>query len=192
MANEFEAVPGTTAASAASSDDEYTLEVLQQMRKLGIAKPLAVSEMAWENATPPRQSIRDVRHALMKDLTNLPATPGDKSAYGKIFAYAIDTLLEIMGDNNQSGRTRLQAAMYVADQHSGKAEQHITHSGNIQHEFRQAASELEARYMQLTEASTAEAKLDNAVSLIDAFLESNVGADFSVGKRGTSGEESES
>lgn len=191
ITDELSEAPGTNPVTE-PAEPEYTHEVMQTMRQLGLPKPNTVDQAAWDAATPAPQGVRSIRHALVKDLIANPVGAGDKSPYAQIFAYALDTMIDIMSDPNQSGRTRLQAATYIADQHSGKADQHIHHTGDIQVELRQAAAELEARYQTLAIDSTTTRQLDSAVAVVDAFLESNVGNDFSVGKRGTSGEESES
>lgn len=191
LADELEA----TAAEppGASSDYEYTHEVLQQMRKLSMPKPAEVSDEAW-NAAVPTYGQRSLRSSIASQLAEQLVPAGDKSVFGLAFPRALDVLLEVMEDPNESGKTRLAAAVYIADQYSGKASQQIEHSGSIQHELRQAVRQIEQLQAtgQIIDVSTKSEPLDSAKQTVDSFLENHVGShDFSVGKRGPVGEESE-
>ncbi len=186
------------AAEQENQDDpgEYTHAVLCEMRKLGLAKPVQVSEARWLAAVPPPLPL-SLRERIAKELAANPPAKGDKSVFGHIFPKAIDLVCEIMENEGESGKTRLQAATYVADQFSGKAGQQVEISGTVVHDFRAAARQFEqlkeAQLLQLRDVSATVAEpIDKNQSIVDSFLTTHVGtADFSVGKRGTIGEEPE-
>lgn len=187
--DESEFVDKPESVPDSESSGVYTLEVLQEMRKLGLPKPSCVNDADWDSANPNLARLT-LRERMALEFSKSRPTAGDKSVYSQVFPKALDVMLEVMEDPGESGKTRLAAAIYIADQFSGKASQQIEHSGSIVTEFRQAAQELEAKYRPVLEATTAP-RMDPVTSLVDSFLESKVGTDFSVGKRGTSGEESE-
>lgn len=169
---------------------QYTPEVLQQMRKLGLPKPAVVSAEDWEKAAPALSnhpaSVARRRVADMLD-DEAATAAGNKSVLAPIYPAAVTAILDILEDPMSSEKTKASLAMFIIDHHVGKATQSIEHRGNFQLEFRQAAREFEAKLAQYRDV-TNPPQVDNVTEAVDSFLEHKVGSDFSVGQRG-SGEE---
>ena len=171
--------------------EEYSLEVLVEMRRACMQKPAGVSDEQWALALPrEHQSSRAKIEKAIRDGDGLAY--GSKTLISLMFPDAVLAMHEILTDPGAGEKTRASLAMWVADQHAGKATQAIEHSGNFQLEFRKAAEELEARYktlqLQAPEA-TETAPVDTIQQAVDSFLESQVGEDFKVGMRGEESEQ---
>lgn len=165
-----------------SSEKEYSYEVLQQMRKLGLAKPAEVSIEAWETATPePTQS--EVHRKLAAALEN--STAGDKTAYGVMFPLAMQRVMRMLESETTSERALVALAQWIGEMHTGKAQQTVEYKGSLELEMRKLAKEMrdvESQYKLLN--ATTPAVLDKTDEAVNAFLESRVGTDFKVGQRG--------
>lgn len=167
---------------------EYTLAVLQDMRKLGIAKPELVSEFDWAAAIPSRQP------SVLDNLTELAQRiePGDKSIFAPLGPIALQTIARVMLDPNESGKNHLMASFFVLEQIAGKSTQEIKQTGTIIHDVRRQVNEYAAKLVALQSNATSSSPLDKTAQLVDSFMTKHVGENFSVGKRSElSGEESE-
>lgn len=185
MAEATNSVPGDLDPAA-----EYTHEVLVQLRKLGVAKPDFIPAERWEAAVEVRQ--RSELQTRIAEMLSMPISQGDKGIYGVLLPQAITEAARILEDPDEPARTKIALIQWIGDQFSGKASQQVEHTGSVALELRKAAAELESRQVSgLLQKATAAEVVDAAVVAVDSFLESKVGEDFSVGKRGKLGEEPE-
>lgn len=177
---------------------DYTDEDILQLQQLFLPRPAAVDEARWLALQPQKpQSARELMtRAIAADPTILDSK---KETYRPLLPAAVGVLADALQGNDIT-KAQLTASIHVMEQGHGKAQQSIEHTGNVGINLRKMALENEERDRELIRYKRAElaardvtnsVAIDNGDAKLEAFLNDNGITDYTVGKRGKSGERSE-